>query len=199
MSTLAATDFVISSDARVLRDVQRPNCRLAIWQRTLEFDPQPLVTGYTEKLCLTVPAENPAPALLEALRSAGFAAGDSLQLLADDICQLCALFRPVANTAAIEIRLEIVTTDACRKFHGDYVTARLITTYAGAGTQWLDSEDAARVADGLEPQSIRQMQPGDVGIFKGRLATDTPAIHRSPPISGTGEKRMVLVLNPVTG
>ena len=41
------------------------------------------------------------------------------------------------------------------------------------------------------------MSPGDAGIFKGKIATDTPAIHRSPPIAGTGEKRLLLVLNPV--
>ena len=38
--------------------------------------------------------------------------------------------------------LEVVRTDSCRKFHADYVTARLITTYLGEGTQWLDEADA---------------------------------------------------------
>lgn len=199
MSILVDTDVAISSDPQVLHDIRRPDCQLAIWERALAFDPEPLVADNVENFCITVPADDPMPALAEALVAAGFACDDILDQFTDDIGRLCALFRPVANTAAIEIRLEIVTTDACRKFHGDYVTARLITTYAGAGTQWLDSQDAARVADGLEPQSLRQLQPGDVGIFKGRLATDAPAIHRSPPISGTGAKRMVLVLNPVTG
>ncbi|MEO0057370.1 MAG: hypothetical protein RIT17_820, partial [Pseudomonadota bacterium] len=78
----------------------------------------------------------------------------------------------------------------------DYVRARLITTYAGEGTDWLDAADAARVAAGQEPRQINRMATFDVGLFKGKLATDHPAIHRSPPIAGSGGARLLLVLNP---
>ncbi|KWV92041.1 hypothetical protein AUC45_12885 [Erythrobacter sp. YT30] len=102
----------------------------------------------------------------------------------------------ILDLGEVEVRLEVVTTNSCRKWHADYVKARLITTYVGSGTQWLTQADADRVKGGEEPQWINSMSPGDVGMFKGKLATDTPAIHRSPPIAGTGEKRLLLVLNP---
>ena len=61
--------------------------------------------------------------------------------------------------ARFELRLEVVRTDSCRKFHADYVTARLITTYAGEGTDWLADADAARVAAGAAT-----LGPGAAGI-----------------------------------
>ena len=74
-----------------------------------------------------------------------------------------------------------------------------ITTYVGEGTDWLDDADAARVAAGGTPQRVGRLAPFDVGIFKGKLATDRPAIHRSPPIAGTaGGARLLLVLNPAS-
>ena len=100
------------------------------------------------------------------------------------------------DLARIELRLEVVRTDSCRKFHADYVSARLITTYVGAGTDWLDDAEAAHLAASGEPRRINRMAAFDVGLFKGKLATERPAIHRSPPIAGTGAKRLLLVLNP---
>jgi len=56
--------------------------------------------------------------------------------------------------------------------------------------------DADRVAAGDSPHRINRMEAFDVGLFKGKLATDRPAIHRSPPIAGTGAARLLMVLNP---
>ena len=97
---------------------------------------------------------------------------------------------------AVSVRLAIVTSDSCRKFHADYVKARLITTYVGTGTQWIDGKDAERVARGQDPVRINTLGAGDVGLFKGKIATRYPAIHRSPPIARTGETRLMLVLDP---
>ena len=87
------------------------------------------------------------------------------------------------------IRLEVVDTDACRRFHTDYTTLRLLTTYRGQATQWI------RVGS---PDRIEQMAAGEIGIFKGRrLLDDPPILHRSPPIGDRGESRLLLVIDPV--
>jgi len=112
-----------------------------------------------------------------------------------DILSLADRFARIMQTKFVEIRLEHVTTNACKKFHTDYVTARLITTYIGQGTQWLD-EDQPADCDCGDPHNIQQMRTGDVALFKGRLWSTCAAIHRSPPIEGTGEERLVLVINP---
>lgn len=134
--------------------------------------------------------------LQDKLDDARFADTAERDELIADIAVLANHFCAILGLAELEVRLEVVTTNSCRKWHADYVKARLITTYIGSGTQWLCQQDADRVKLGDEPQRINSMSPGDVGIFKGKLATDTPAIHRSPPIDGTGEKRLLLALNP---
>jgi hypothetical protein len=138
-------------------------------------------------------------ALLAQLAAGGFAGGAQAHaLLAADVAQLAGLFCAALDLARFELRLEVVRSDSCRKFHADYVTARLITTYVGEGTDWLDHADAARVRAGQEPRRINRMNSFDVGLFKGKLATDWPAIHRSPPIAASGGTRLLLVLNPAS-
>ncbi|WP_137862190.1 MULTISPECIES: DUF1826 domain-containing protein [unclassified Sphingomonas] len=86
-----------------------------------------------------------------------------------------------------------------RRFHADYVRARLITTYAGPGTQWLDALTARRLDAGIPPRraEIRQLRTGQVGIFKGHdWPTTTPILHRSPPIARAGKARLLLVVDP---
>ena len=90
-------------------------------------------------------------------------------------------------------------SDGSGTFHADYVSLRLILTYAGPGTQWLDQGDAARLHDGaaIETLCVRAIPTGDVALFKGRKwARDAPIIHRSPPIADTGQRRLVLVIDP---
>jgi hypothetical protein len=112
------------------------------------------------------------------------------------VADLAEHFAALASTRAVEVRLSVVETNSCRKFHADWVTMRLITTYTGAGTQWVTPADAERIAAGQEPLAIHALAPGDVGIFRGRLAAGRPAVHRSPPIAGTGIRRLLLVIDP---
>jgi len=102
------------------------------------------------------------------------------------------------DTTAVAIRLEVIETNACRKFHADHVTARLICSYAGPGTQWIDDRDAMALAGGADPATltVRQVATGDVALFKGHDRSETPIVHRSPPIAGTGTRRLVLVIDP---
>jgi hypothetical protein len=89
------------------------------------------------------------------------------------------------------LRLEGITTDACRRIHADYTDLRLITTYAGPGTDYLP-----RFATPNEG-NLQRLATGDIGLFKGRLhaAGHEPCLHRSPPIAGTGAARLVLVID----
>jgi hypothetical protein len=55
-----------------------------------------------------------------------------------------------------------------------------------------------RAPAGGAPTEIRHMVTGDVGIFRGSLwPGDAPAglVHRSPPLSGGGGVRLLLVLD----
>lgn len=186
----------LSPSSAVLESVRRDDCNLAIWQRPALDGIQPLLRSQPMDVRFDADLSSIEASLREELESCSYPRSPSLDALVADIAILARMYCGILSLDQLEIRLEIVTTDSCRKFHADYVNGRLITTYAGAGTQWLDACDAERVRQGLEPREINQLAAGDVGIFKGRLATEEPAIHRSPPIGGTGEKRLLLVLNP---
>jgi hypothetical protein len=190
----------MATDPAVLREIAAPDCNLAVWQRAAFADFTPLTAGTPTDLRFDSTPDTLAADLAHGLAEGGFGGGEGLHLaLVGDVARLARLFCDAMDLARFELRLEVVRTDSCRKFHADYVTARLITTYVGEGTDWLEAEDAARVAAGGTPQRVHRLAPFNVGLFKGRLASDNPAIHRSPPISGSpGGVRLLLVLNPVS-
>jgi hypothetical protein len=109
--------------------------------------------------------------------------------LAKDIAELANRFAGVMAVNAVRVRLERVDTNACKKIHTDYTYVRLITTYAGPGTDF--------APHGAEDCCLERVPTGWIGLFKGRTyAPDHPTrFHRSPPVGDTGEKRLVLVID----
>lgn len=199
MATLLAPLARWADTPDILAGIADDDCNLAIWQRPAFADFAPLIAGEPQDLRFTCdPAGLPAM-LADGLAQGGYGGDPALHAtLISDAARLAQLFCAAMDLATLELRLEVVRTDSCRKFHADYVTARLITTYVGEGTDWLDEAEAARVANGGAPERIKRLSAFDVGLFKGKLATERPAIHRSPPIAGTGAVRLLLVLNPVS-
>jgi hypothetical protein len=91
----------------------------------------------------------------------------------------------------------------CPRFHVDHVPLRLITTYAGIGSQWLREGEMSRARLGdpkAEPSSIvdnQQLAAGHVALFKGEKWLGNEGrgiIHRSPQ-PAPGESRLLLTLD----
>jgi hypothetical protein len=189
-------------DAAALAAIADPAINLAVWQRSLApaliMDANRLLAGAAGDLRLHVHVPDVPDALATAVAAAGWPA---VPALVADIAELARHAAAAMAAKALDLRLEIVTGDACRKFHADYVTLRLISSYAGPGSQWLSNADAAALAAAVpvEQLDVRCLLAGEVALFKGRLLSDTPIIHRSPPIAGTGSRRLVLVMNPAQG
>ncbi|GAA0477741.1 hypothetical protein GCM10009096_19550 [Parasphingorhabdus litoris] len=190
---------IVGCEPAVLQRILDKSCNLAVWKRSKTIDCSSLLNIDLENVRVRVPSGNPEKLLQRELDRCGFPKSVARACLAEDIMDLCQLFGEMIPHPKIEVRIELVTGNSCWKFHSDYVEMRLITTYIGRGTQWVDQNDTDRIADGLEPLHINELEPGDVGLFKGKLKTNQPVIHRSPPIEGTGEKRLLLVLNPAEG
>ena len=183
----------------MLEDILYADINLAIWERSPVTDVDALLEGASADVRFSASLIQIDDRLRLELSHAGFPDHPAKYALIEDIADLAKRFGSILGLEQVELRLERVTTNSCRKFHADYVSARLITTYVGRGTNWLDTQDAQRVARGEEPARIHSLNTGDVGMFKGKLSTDFPIIHRSPPIDGTGETRLLLVLNPPSG
>lgn len=150
-------------------------------------------------LVLARPSPVDAAAALEAVEGSTRLAGtpDELQgalrylppALAADIHDLVRRFAELISKATVRLRLEAVDGDACRKFHADYTDLRLVTTYAGPGTDIRNTS--------AEDAPVTRIPTGHVALFKGKLFPGEPPVllHRSPPIEGTGDRRVVLVLD----
>ena len=183
----AAHHVVQSAGRDALAAIHQPGINLAIWQRAVPGDVAAEIARLD--LCCLPEVRLVAPAeALAAPLAAAMAAWGAPALL-NDVLALAGDFAAIMATPAISVRLEAIAGDACRRWHADYVTARLITTYLGPGTDWLP--------DGAGEGDARRLPTGAVAMFKGHgWAPDAPIIHRSPPIAGTGQHRLVLVLNP---
>lgn len=190
---IASAVAVQRGNPGVLEAVARAEVHLALWNRPLPAALAWLATldfARIDDLDFETPLAAAEAEIAEGLAEAGYPAGDRGDALLDEILGHARRFAAIQRLDAVRIRLEVIATDACRKFHADHVTARLLTTLVGSGTQWIHS-----VADPGMP--IRQLRTGDVGIFKGRLGTDPVGIlHRSPPILDKGETRLLLAIDP---
>ena len=119
-------------------------------------------------------------------------------LLLGDVDDLVSAFARITRTDLVDVRLRLVSHDACWKFHRDCVEARLLTTYRGPATEWVQPHDAAWA---LREQRrfkgpVERFRVHDVAIFKGSCAgAGSGIVHRSPPIAATGRTRLVLCLN----
>ena len=111
--------------------------------------------------------------------------------LAKDIAQLAKRLAQVTNAARLRIRLECVTGNSCRKVHVDRTDLRLITTYAGLGTQVPTGSVSGADED------FYDVPTGWIGLYKGSLYGDgrAPCRHRSAPAGDLGVKRLVLVID----
>lgn len=178
---------VQGQESAILGRILADDVDLALWERHL--DPRvaqeiaAIDLDTVDDLLLTCEAAKVEEQFRALLLDSGY---PPCPVLVADVAMLAALHARLLGEQRVTIRLEVVETDACRKFHADFVTVRTITTYFGRGTQWMR---------GGEDQ-VHELAAGTVGLFKGRLAHGEPSIlHRSPPIADSGETRLVLVID----
>jgi len=175
-----------------------PQSAAVVWQREMPqdvaswidaLDPAQLPSGR-----VVLPPNTVSSIVAHLCDMAETPSGASRDWLVADITMLADHFARVMQTRFLRLRLDVVTTNACRRFHCDAITGRLVCTYRGTGTQYGTSVDHA------DPASIQTVQRGAPILLRGSLWPPRPnagLLHRSPPIEGTGETRLVLVLDPV--
>ena len=110
------------------------------------------------------------------------------------------LFGQIVRSSTFKLRLETVRDDGCTRFHTDAVRYRLLCTYRGPGTEWIDPKALSDHSHGrpLDPARIRRLERGAVAFMRGAKGAtpERPAlVHRSPKIAGTGSIRLLLVID----
>ncbi|MEO0327285.1 MAG: DUF1826 domain-containing protein [Pseudomonadota bacterium] len=194
----AAIGIAVLEDRDQFTMLRQPGVAAAIWRRQLPTDFQSWVDELPlENLpCarVTVRTELVRDAVEAICANAGIPNNSKRQLLVDDAVLLATEFAALMDTEFLRLRYDVIRDDACRKFHIDAVTARLVCTYRGLGTQYGIS------TDGENPKRIFSAPTGAPMLLRGTKWPEPPVsglLHRSPPIEGTDMTRLVFVIDPI--
>ena len=189
-----------------LADILDNGVNLALWQRQLplhiaEFGALlvSLNEPLAESLVVELDSEEAEPNLL------GLAAGcrdlEGYDGFIADVAWLVSAFACLLGAKRIGVRLRLLDKAMCPRFHVDHVPVRLITTYAGIGSQWLregvmDRRQLSQ-ADAQPSERIEQIHCGEVALLKGEKWRGNEGyglIHRSPALAHN-ERRLILTLD----
>ncbi|QJI18422.1 MULTISPECIES: DUF1826 domain-containing protein [unclassified Pseudomonas] len=189
-----------------LADILDNGVNLALWQRQLplhiaEFGALlvSLNEPLAESLVVELDSEEAEPNLL------GLAAGcrdlEGYDGFIADVAWLVSAFACLLGAKRIGVRLRLLDKAMCPRFHVDHVPVRLITTYAGIGSQWLregvmDRRQLSQ-ADAEPSERIEQIHCGEVALLKGEKWRGNEGyglVHRSPALAAN-ERRLILTLD----
>lgn len=189
----------IVTDAAALQCFRDPGCAAALWHRRMPRDVLDWLSRLDADLLprgrVVVRPDAVGKTVDQWCTLAGTPVGPKRDWLQSDIAAMADSFAAVLASPYVRLRLDVVTTNACRKFHVDAIIARLVCTFRGTGTQYGTS------LDGEDPTDISTVPTGSPILLRGKLWAPQPSrdlLHRSPPIEGTGESRLLLVLDPVS-
>ena len=177
-----------------------PEVQVCSWRR--EFDPA--ITAY-----LATPVQAGTLQTIASLhagdrpRLPDLPAGSGREALIDDIAMLGDMLRDLLDCAAAGLRLARVKHAMCPGWHMDRTGIRLVCTYQGPGTEWLDDQGVDRRSSRLErlkDDTFIQAAPGEVVLLKGVLWQGNDglgAVHRSPEITDDAGPRTLVTLDPL--
>lgn len=126
-------------------------------------------------------------------------AGAGRDALAVDIALLADMLGELLDAPTIGLRLEVVRQAMCPRLHVDRVGIRLLCTYCGPGTEWVEDARVDRrflgAASGGQPDAlsglllaghrIEAIPPFAVALLKGSLWQGNGGrgiVHRSPVV-----------------
>jgi hypothetical protein len=187
-----------------LAEIFDPDPQVCVWQR----DTIPDVSAYLSELdhtgrlqAMETLKADERPRLARLPAGPGQVSGRDA--LIDDIAFLKEILCELLGCPAVGLRIARLTHAMCPGWHIDRVGLRLICTYRGPGTQWLDNQavdrDRANLAR-MTDSECAQAGPGDVVLLKGTLwqeNRDLGAIHRSPEIGAGACPRTLVTLDPL--
>lgn len=194
----------------VLTDIYKESVNIAIWRRELDSGFQHSTSEFLadnprfQKSLSVSPSE--AIAALEHATD-GLAPKALLQNIAELVDMFCCLF----ELDSAGLRLATLESAMCPRFHTDKVPCRLVTTYSGVATDWLEHEvvDRSKLGHGSNglPDSesglyqsetdVQRLTCGDVALLKGEKWIGNEGgglVHRSPSVA-SGENRLLLTLD----
>jgi len=183
-----------------LADIFEPAMQVCSWQRPANLIPASYsmdVAGHSSKQIREVLN------IGDRAQLAGLPNGGGKEFLLDDVALLTEILCELVDCPSVGLRYASVESAMCPSWHIDRVPIRLLCTYKGPGTEWLDDQgiDKARLKDpAVVSSSCQRAAAGDVVLLKGSLWQGNEgfgAIHRSPSITPDEPQRTLLTMDPL--
>ena len=201
-------EVAMADEVAVLADIYQNQYNMVVWQRQLSQQLQALaaqaVLQYPHlQIAMTVAPEDVLARLSQSLSEPEY------QPLLANMAELVDMFACLFDLPRVGLRLKVLQAAMCPKFHVDKVPCRLVSTYHGEGSQWLEhrsindrSQLGAMLSDSesglyLQAQDVQQLHCGHVALLKGEKWLDNAQaglVHRSPALAPTSQ-RLLLTLD----
>ena len=183
----------------VLEAVTLNGKALAVWDRRQDA----ALTEWLEELVgrglppfrRVIHPDDAGPAMADYLAEVSPAPSPHRDALIGLVWQLAEVLARITPCPRLRLRIDVSQTQSCPRWHLDAVTARLICTLRGAGTEF------GPVDGGPSPKTVNRIPTGAVAVFRGGLWPGeelSGILHRSPPLAQRDPARVVLVLDPIT-
>ncbi len=192
--------WIVGDEPTVLSEIYRPDVNLSSWRR----QPAPEVLEYAEYL-VSHDTFSSKSAVLEAEAVTGWLQQalpehPARDAFIDDIALLTDMFGYLFELPRVAVRLHSLKQAMCPRFHVDKVPCRLVTTYVGNPTEWLENHyvDRCRLGAGsagkpdessgliTEGAAVSVVDPQSVVLLKGEGWWENEGrglVHRSPAAS----------------
>lgn len=122
-----------------------------------------------------------------------------------DVQWLSELLADLTGCRRVGVRIEVLDRAMCPRWHVDRVALRLLCTWIGPATEWLDERCADRSRLGsddvmTDASGIGRAAAGDIVLLKGELWPGNAGrgvIHRSPHLDAAHRLRIVAAFDAV--
>jgi len=202
---------VDGTDPDILTNIFQEYVNITTWKREFSADLTSSIEYFlkhnqTKAEILAVTPDNTDETLCKAF-------GDAKEMmpLREDIALLVDMFCCLFDLKRVGLRVTILETAMYPRFHFDRIPCRLVTTYHGTTTQWLEHNtvDRSKLGAGNQGKSdeesgifnslddINQLTLGDVALLKGEHWESNEGaglVHRSPQVI-SGERRLMLTID----
>ena len=191
----------------VLKQIEEPDVNLCLWERAPQTAIEQELAVLAAHQLVDIRRVTSATTFAEDVRSLFLEQAldpDQFAQFRADLEQLAERFFGIVGGGEPRFRVFTTGSDDCRRFHVDRKRWRLLCTYRGPGTEWLQDDQVDREALAccapneaiLKFGQCSRFEPIWVGLFKGDPDNvGRGLVHRSPAIAAAGRTRVVFCLD----
>jgi hypothetical protein len=199
---------MIGDTPDILTEILEESVNLAIWHRVLS----PSVQMFSHKLLechgavgqtMTLSPNNKDGDVQITGLLTGYSHLEGYASFLEEVAWLVAAFACLVDARTIGLRIQVLDQAMCPRFHVDHISLRMVTSFAGLGSQWLKESELDRShlgsAAAIPKQSdcFQQIDEGDVALLKGEKWIGNEGhgiVHRSPQLPA-GQRRLLITLD----